>query len=140
MLDIILDTNILVATLLQPGGSNRKVLRTVLAQPHTFRICYSSQMWDEYRDVLARPIITARGLSREADALLALLGEVGTEIVPKPVYAVVYPDRKDRPFLEAAVYTNGLLITNNLKDFPFAGVVVLGPEDFLDWCEQEGLT
>ena len=60
--------------------------------------------------MLSRPFITARGLADEAEALLNLIREVGEEIVPKPVYAVVYPDRTDRPFREAAVYVDGCLL------------------------------
>ena len=80
--------------------------------------------------------VTARGLQDEARALLQLTRRVGSEVVPKPVYALVYPDLDDRPFLEAAVYVNGALITNNLRDFPFLDVTILGPQEFFDWLEQ----
>jgi predicted nucleic acid-binding protein len=133
LLDIILDTNVLAATLLQPAGSNAQALREILARPSELHICYSSVMMAEYSDVLSRPFITGRGLQDEAVALLNIIREVGEEIVPKPVYAVTYPDRTDRPFLESAVYANGLLLTNNLKDFPFAGITVMAPDEFLDW-------
>jgi predicted nucleic acid-binding protein len=133
MLDIVIDTNVLVATLIQPQGSNSRALRTIFANLESFQICYSSIMMAEYRDVLSRPIITGRGLEREAKSLLLLIEDFGEEVIPKPVYAVVYPDRADRSFLEAAVYVDGVLLTNNLKDFPFAGVSVMAPEEFLDW-------
>lgn len=136
MIDVVLDTNVLMAALLKRGGPNRRVLRIIIANPDIFRICYSSQMVAEYEDVLARPAITARGLQDEAAALLGLVKRIGCEVVPKPVYALVYPDLDDRPFLEAAVYVDGALITNNLRDFPFLGVTVLGPEEFLGWIED----
>ena len=135
MIDVVFDTNVLVGALLKADGPNRRAMRAVLASPDSFRICYSSQIMAEYDDVLGRPVITARGLQDEAAALLGLVKRVGAEVVPKPVYAVVYPDRDDRPFLEAAVYVGGALVTNNLKDYPFLGVTVLGPEEFLDWLE-----
>lgn len=90
----------------------------------------------EYEDALSRPVITARGLRDEARALLELMRRVGLEMVQKPDYTVVYPDLDDRPFLEAAIYVEGALVTNNLKDFPFLGVTILGPEEFLDWLAQ----
>ena len=136
MIDIVLDTNVLMAALLKRGGPNRRVLRIIIANPDIFRICYSSQMIAEYEDVLARPAITARGLQDEAAALLGLVKRIGCEVVPKPVYALVYPDLDDRPFLEAAVYVDGALITNNLRDFPFLGVTALGLEEFLGWVED----
>ena len=136
MIDIVFDTNVLVGALLKGDGPNRSAMRAVLADPSSFRICYSSQIMAEYEDVLGRPVITMRGLQDEARALLGLVKRVGCEIVPKPVYALVYPDADDRPFLEAAVYVGGALITNNLKDFPFLGVTILGPDEFLGWLEQ----
>ena len=136
MISVVFDTNVLVGTLLKGDGPNRRAMRAVLAEPASFRICYSSQIMAEYEDVLARPVITARGLQDEARALLKLVRNVGCEVIPKPVYAVVYPDLDDRPFLETAVYVEGALVTNNLKDFPFLGVTILGPEEFLDWLEQ----
>lgn len=136
MIDVVFDTNVLVGALLKGDGPNRRVMRAAIADPSSFRICFSSQIMAEYEDVLSRPIITARGLQDEARALIQLVKRVGYEVVPKPVYAVVYPDLDDRPFLEAAVYVDGVLVTNNLKDFPFLGVTILGPEEFLDWLDQ----
>jgi putative PIN family toxin of toxin-antitoxin system len=136
VLDVILDTNVLVAALLKPDGVNASALREIISKPESFTICFSSIMLAEYDDVLSRPLITGRGLQREAQQLQALLRDVGEEIIPKPLYALVYPDRSDRPFLEAAVYVNGLLLTNNLNDFPFADVTVMGPDDFLAWLEN----
>ena len=131
MINVVLDTNVLVSALLKKEGPNRRVLREVVGNPDIFKVCYSSQMMAEYEDVLARPAVTSRGLQGEAADLLALMKRVGEEIIPKPVYALVYPDADNRPFLEAAVYVSGALVTNNLRDFPFLGVTILGPEEFL---------
>ncbi|MDR1713442.1 MAG: putative toxin-antitoxin system toxin component, PIN family [Coriobacteriales bacterium] len=135
MLDVVIDTNVLVAALIRPDGPNAKVLERLFSSPNAFRICYSSAMMAEYEDVLTRPFMTMRGLGKEAGLLTELIEEVGDQIVPKPVYAAVYPDRDDRPFLEATVYTNGALITNNTKDSPFAGVTILTPQEFLTWLK-----
>lgn len=139
MVNVVVGANVLMASLLKPSGANRRVLRKIVDPATPLRICYSSQMVDEYRDVLHRFPISSRGLTNAADALLRLVLDLGDEIVPKFVPAIVYPDEKDRPFLEAAVYANAVLLTNNLKDFPFLGVTVIGPEDFLAWCESSGI-
>ena len=39
------------------------------------------------------------------------------------------------PINGPAVHVDGMLLTNNVKDFPFADVVVMGPDEFLDWLE-----
>lgn len=44
MIDIVLDTNVLVAALLKGDGANRRTLRAIIAAPERFRICYSSQI------------------------------------------------------------------------------------------------
>jgi len=137
VLDVIIDTNVLAAALLRPEGSNAKALREILADSDRFNPCYSSVIIAEYEDALSRPLFTGRGLGTEALQLLELIKELGEEVIPKPVYAAVYPDRTDRPFLEAAVYVNGLLLTNNLKVFPFADVTVMAPEAFLDWLKTQ---
>lgn len=139
MIEVVLDTNVLVATLLTPGGDHAAALMKVLENPEQFQIVVSSQIVDEYRDVLGRSVIALRGLKEEADALLDLILSVADEIIPKAIPALVYPDEKDKPFLEAAVYVNGLLISNNTKDYPFAGVRIMKAGDFLRFVEVKGL-
>ena len=43
---------------------------------------------------------------------------------------------KDKPFLEAAVYVSGVLVTNNVRDFPFAGVRILRAGEFLTFARS----
>lgn len=138
MIDVIIDTNVIVAALLKKGGSNRSALRKVLDPQTPLQLCYSSQIVDEYREVLGRHLVVSRGLSSQADELLGLLLDEGDEIVPKYLPAIVYPDERDRPFLEAAVYAGGVILTNNIKDFPYLGVSVVGPEELLAWCADRG--
>lgn len=138
MIDVIVDTNVLVAALLKKGGPNRAALRKVIDPRTPLQICYSSQMVSEYREVLGRRLVASRGLSEQAEALLNIVLDAGDEVVPKFLPAIVYPDEKDRPFLEAAVYVDGIILTNNLKDFPYLGVSVIGPEELLSWCKTQG--
>lgn len=138
MINVVLDTNVLMAAPIKKDGVNRAALRKVIDSSGIFRICYSSQMADEYVEALRRHPISSRGLTSEADALLALVLDVGEQIVPKFIPTIVYPDDRDRPFLEAAVYANAILLTNNLRDFPFLGVKVVAPGEFLDWCNHSG--
>ena len=139
MVPLVVDTNVLLAALIAPDGPNMQALRAIVGNLDCFEVCFSSQVMAEYEDVLSRPIVTMRGLRQEAASLLSLVRRIGHEVVPTAIDHVVYPDRKDKPFLEAAVYTDAVLLTNNLKDFPFVGVVVLGPEDFLSWCKEQGI-
>lgn len=135
MINVVLDTNVLVAALLAPNGEHAQTFMRILERPDAFSLVVSSQILNEYCDVLGRSIITLRGLQPEADALLALVKEAAEEIVPKAIPQLVYPDVKDKPFLEAAVYASGVLITNNIRDFPFAGVRILRAGEFLRFSE-----
>lgn len=139
MIDVVLDTNVLVATLLTPRGEHAKALMVVLKHPETFNLVVSSQITDEYRDVCGRSIVTLRGLKEEADALLDLITSVAEEVVPKAIPQLVYPDEKDKPFIEAAVYVRGVLISNNTRDYPFAGVRILRAGEFLRFAKSMGI-
>lgn len=139
MINVVIDTNVIVSALLKPNGPNRQAIRKAIDPKTPLRICFSSQIVDEYQDVLHRGLLVSRGLSSQADELLDLILQVGDEVVPKYVPAIVYPDEKDRQFLEAAIYVDGILLTNNLKDYPFLGVVIVAPEEFIGWCEERGI-
>ena len=131
MIPVVLDTNVLVASLLRPDGDHARLLLYLMEHLQGYEIVVSSQIVDEYRDVLRRPFVTLRGLADEAQALLDLVLSVAVEVVPRAIPQLVYPDVKDKPFLEAAVYAEGFLITNNVRDFPFAGVRILRAGEFL---------
>lgn len=67
--------------------------------------------------------------------MLALVEDVAEEVVPKAIPQLVYPDVRDKPFLEAAVYVGGVLVTDNVRDFPFAGVRILKAGEFLRFAD-----
>ena len=138
MIDVVLDTNVLVTALLAPDGEHASILMEVLSRPRAYNLVVSSQIVDEYRDVLGRSVITLRGLKPEADALLELVCNAAQEVVPKSIPQLVYPDIKDKPFLEAAVYVGGVLVTNNVRDFPFTGVRILRAGEFLKFAQSTG--
>lgn len=138
MIDVVLDTNVLVAALISPEGEHAQALTYLVEHPEAFHLVVSSQIMDEYADVLGRSIITLRGLKPEADVLLEIISDIAEEVVPKAIPALVYPDNKDKPFLEAAVYVSGILITNNVRDYPFAGVRILRAGEFLRFVASVG--
>jgi hypothetical protein len=41
--------------------------------------------------------------------------------------------------INVVVDTNAILLTNNLRDFPFLGVHIVAPEEFLAWCDSRAL-
>ena len=140
MVNVVVDTNVLMASLIVPAGPNRRALRRVLDPATPLRICYSSR--DGGMSTMTFSIAfpshpaASSNLPKPYSSSCSMSGEERWCLSCVP--AIVYPDEKDRPFLEAAIYVNGVLLTNNLKDYPFLGVTVIGPEEFLDWCDEMG--
>ena len=131
MASVVLDTNVLVASLLKPSGEYSRALAFILSNLDKFQIVTSSQVRDEYAEVLSRRFITLRGLSKVAHGLLEVIDGVAVEVVPKSLAHLAFPDVDDKPFVELAVYTNSIVITNNVADFPFADLKVLRAGEFL---------
>lgn len=125
--------------MIEKKDPDRAALGRVLDHRGAFRVCYSSRMADEYADVLHGYSISSRALTPEAEALYGLIVDVCDRVVPKFIPAIVYPDDKDRLFLEAAVYAHAILLTNNLRDSHFLGVRAIASEEFLGWCEKASL-
>lgn len=140
MLNIILDTNVIFSALNTPQGSCAKVLRIILAHPETFQLLYTSHIFDEYKAVLYRPKLTCRVATPIIDAMLSLLERAGAQTISQPLDWLVYPDRKDKAFIEAAIYNHALLLTCNMRVFPFADVKALFPDEFLLWCDNQELS
>ena len=131
MISVVLDTNVLVASLLKPSREYSRALAFILSNLDKFQIVTSSQVRDEYAEVLSRRFITLRGLSKVANGLLEIIDDVSVEVVPKSLAHLPFLDVDDKPFVELAVYTNSIVVTNNVANFPFADLKVLRAGEFL---------
>ncbi len=131
MVSIVLDTNVLVASILKPNGEYSRALGFILSNLDKFNIVVSSQVRDEYVEVLSRRFITLRGLSKVAFSMLKIIDDVAVEVVPKSLAHVPLPDIDDKPFIELTAYTNSIIITNNIKDYPFIDIKALCAGEFL---------
>ena len=60
MIDVVLDTNVLVAPLISPDGEHARVLMRLLERPDAYNLVVSSQIIGEYQDVLSRSVVTLR--------------------------------------------------------------------------------
>ena len=131
MISVVLDTNVLVASVLKPNGEYSQALGFILSNLDKFEIVVSSQVLDEYTEVLSRRFITLRGLSKVACGVLKIIDDVAVEVVPKSLAYLPFPDIDDKPFVELAAYTNSIIITNNIKDYPFIDIKALCAGEFL---------
>src|ERR1700675_3114591 len=113
-LRLVIDTNILVAAPLKPGGLQRTVLVRAMTRPA--RLYVSQSILAEYREVLARPEFKIRrGLRQQ---LLQLIKNHAQLVTPARALQVAM-DPDDNKFLECAdVARVDYLITGNRRHFP----------------------
>ena len=128
---IVLDTNVLVSGLLNPGGAPGRILDLILAGEIILLV--DDRILDEYRTVLRRPKF---GFQPGDVADLMIFIEKESERVLASPLGISLPDRGDDiPLLEAAV--SGLaeaLVTGNARHFRPAARLELsieGPAQFL---------
>ena len=132
-----MDTNVLVATMISPKGSNRSILRSCLQQ--TVQPVLGEALFLEYEEVLARSRLMERSPLNAAErrklleAFLSVCDWVDVYFGWRPNLA----DEGDNHLIELAV-AGGVnwLVTNNVADFKgaelrFPQIRVLRPAAFL---------
>ena len=113
-MNVVLDTNVLVAGLLSPFGPCGEIVRMVSSGELTLAL--DARILTEYQDVLARP-----KFKFDHDKITAILDFVehcGVIIAASPLMQQL-PDPDDEPFLEVAIAARAAcLITGNQVHFP----------------------
>jgi len=130
-LNIVLDTNVLVAGLLSPFGTCGEIVRMVSSGELT--LCLDARIITEYSEVLKRPKF--RFAEDKVEALLDFVVLGGQTVASSPLRKPL-PDPADEPFLEVAIAgRSACLVTGNRVHFPARlrqHVKVLSPREFLD--------
>lgn len=124
---IVLDTNVLVAALLNPRGNPASILNAILEEDVV--VLVDDRIPDEYRDVLKRAKFA---FPRDSvSALLDFLEHHGEYIAAGPAPGPI-TDPDDVPFYEVAVAGKAdYLVTGNVKHFPGEARIVL-PAEFVE--------
>ena len=137
-MNVVLDTNVLVAGLLTPHGPSGRVVDLLLNGE--LIPCFDDRIMAEYREVLGRAKF---GFDRvQIEAVLDYIEGEGTHIVAVPL-RMALPDPDDLAFLEVAVAAQAeCLITGNLRHFPAKlrhGLRVETPHEFIEqWHPVSG--
>lgn len=128
MVHAVIDTNVLVSSLLSrhPDSSTVVVMNLVLSRKVT--PLYNDDIIQEYTEVLHR---TKFGFPANLiDAIVDTIKAIGLTI-DRTVAAESLPDPKDLVFYEVALSKeDGWLVTGNKKHFPLNPIVVT-PSEFL---------
>jgi len=131
MLTVVLDTNVLVSSLLSQKSWPAKILDLILDD--YIQVAYDDRILEEYEEVLARP-----ELHIPPARMLAVIDHIelsGQFITPKQLSTEGYTDPDDIMFAEVFITSNAdALITGNLKHYkPLLkeNAVVLSPAQFM---------
>ncbi|MCL2495397.1 MAG: putative toxin-antitoxin system toxin component, PIN family [Oscillospiraceae bacterium] len=124
---VVLDTNVLVSALLNPGGTPDAVVQMCLRGEITPVI--NEEILFEYRDVLRRSKFSFA--LWKVDLLLLGLRARALPIAAKPLDAAM-PDESDRIFYETAKACNGYVVTGNLKHYPKNDPCVVTARDVME--------
>ena len=135
-MEIVIDTNVLVAGLLSPFGACGEIVRMVSVGELT--LSFDARIILEYKEVLRRP-----KFGFEEDKIASFLDYIvyrGRAVAPAPLpYSL--PDPDDEPFLEVALAGQSVcLVTGNQKHFPAElckGAKVITPNDFLIFFKNQ---
>ena len=133
MMKAVLDTNVLVSGLLSHAGPPGKLvdaIETGLLVP-----VFSEPILFEYLEVLLRPKFQFE--REDITVLMESLYLSGILVDELKIDTSEFNDVRDVPFYTAAIQENSVLITGNLKHFPFDGPVeVLTPRLALNKLEE----
>jgi putative PIN family toxin of toxin-antitoxin system len=136
MMDIVIDTNVLVAGLLSPFGACGEIVRMVSAGDLT--LSFDARILSEYSEVLRRPRF---GFEEEkVAAFLDYIVHRGRAVASSPLSQTL-PDPDDEPFLEVVLASQSVcLVTGNQKHFPAEqcqGAKVISPNEFLIFFKNQ---
>jgi len=130
-LRVVLDTNVVISSFLNPTGNPSRIVRLILQGD--LEIAINEQILAESVEVASRPIFQ---LDRDrVQVVLDYLRSVATHAPSLPV-RLSLPDPGDEAFLEAALSAGAdFLITGNKKLYPSGAcklVTVVTPAEFLN--------
>jgi putative PIN family toxin of toxin-antitoxin system len=138
VLQIVIDTNVLVAALRSKRGASYRLLRSI--GDARWQANLSVPLLLEYEDVVKRPVSGISLSPREIDDILDFICAASNLREIFYLWRPVLPDPKDDFILELAVESaSDFIVTYNLKDFAGAekfGIRALTPQEFLSRLEE----
>lgn len=121
MLKIVIDTNIWISALLNPGKA--KAIR-IAFEEEIFELYCSPELLDDLQDALSKPKLTSRIFPQDAADLIKLIEEQAV-FVELGTYPAICRDPEDDAFLACAVIS--------MADF-----LITGDDDLLCLTEYKG--
>ena len=129
MIRVVLDTNIIVASLWKPDSKSSSIVRDVIER--RLLACYDQAILDEYSKVLHR--FKFRFPLSTIDGLLHGVTENGL-FTAAPKSDMPFEHESDRVFYDVAVHCGAMLITSNLRHYPKNEPFIVTPGAFLEFA------
>ena len=130
MIKIVVDTNVLISSVLSSEGKPSKIMSLVSTKKVQF--FYSPEILDEYKRVLAyEKLSILPHLQTETILKIITTGTLVTSTISK----IKLLDEDDRVFYDVAKGNDAILITGNIKHYP-TDSAVMTPSDFLLMFEE----
>ena len=121
MIDVVIDTNVVVAALRSEGGASRQVLRRCF--DGDFCPLFGTALWMEYEDVLRRSQWGDGTTAEERMIVVGALASTGRWVSIYFGWRPNLPDESDNHLFELAVAGSAeFIITHNTRDFRGAGL------------------
>lgn len=130
-MNIVLDTNVLVAGMINTAGAPGRIID--LLRNGTLRLVVDDRILREYTDVLSRDYFRKYFTKAETENVIEYFAKNSIRAT-STVVIVDLPDISDIPFIEIALSQTVPLITGNLRHFPKSKIrdaSVLSPRQFL---------
>jgi len=110
---VIIDTNVIVSSIITPSGKSAMIMRMFFSG--AIQAVFSPQIIDEYKRVLSYKKL---GIAEDTKTeIIEVILELGSIIEPS-VSSFSMPDESDRIFYDTAKESGGILITGNIKHYP----------------------
>ncbi len=137
-IQIVIDTNILVAAFRSTRGAANHLIKTLVDE--RFEIAISTPLLFEYEDVLKRPEMSEFISHQEVDDAIESLRVIAKEYEIFFLWRLLAVDPDDAFILELAVRSNAkYIVTYNPKDFASAvdfDITLITPRDFLELMKK----
>ena len=134
MVDIVIDTNVLLSALLSNKGASHKLL--TLIDSGKFTVNISTTLLYEYEEILKQK---SQMDPKHLNAILDYICLVGKKNSIFYLWRPKLKDVDDDFLLELAVKSNAIIVTLNGKDFKPAseyGLKVMSPKSFLKYIGE----
>ncbi|MFY8084999.1 MAG: putative toxin-antitoxin system toxin component, PIN family [Rubrivivax sp.] len=115
MVNLVIDTNVLVSALRSDGGAARHVLRKALTG--SYQPVFGNALWMEYEDLLGRDVWTLSTTDTERRQVLAALASRGIWVTVHYGWRPNLRDEGDNHLIELAVAAQAqAIVTHNIRD------------------------